>query len=262
MLEIRVGGLIIRGRPNDAADARGLFVAPGGFTGWDDGAEPRRDSQARPGAHGEFDLPVFLGPRVPVINGIALAASPEKLGWIRSTVLGLGAEGGRSRLVVEHQGQTLWADARMGAKTLFTDSGRRESGLIAATFLLSFVCADPRKYGEARAFGPATSLSLRHYGNFTSLPTLEVTGSMPTGYSVTGPGGRIYRVTQALTAGHTHRIDMATGRLYLDGVLQVGVVSRGDVWGIPGGSLGVPYTLVPVSGTGQIAAPAVLDTYH
>lgn len=261
MLKIRVGGLTIRGRPDSAADAFGLFVRPGGFTGWDDGVEPRRDAQGRPGAHGEFDLPVFLGARVPGIDGHALAKSPRDLAMLRSAVLGVGADGRRERLIVEHQGQTLWADARMGGKTLFADSGRRVARRWHATFLLSFVCADPRKYGTTTPHGPAQFLRLSHLGNITSFPVIEVTGSMLSGYSIWGPDNREYRVTQALAAGHQHKIDMATGRLYLDDVLQVGVVTRGDVWGIPYGALSVPYQLTPVAGAGTLRA-TVIDTYH
>lgn len=260
MLRIRPEGLRnpILGVPDESMTrVEGLFVGPDGFEGWDDGGgESRRESVERPGAHGEFDLPVFLGSRVVTIDGHALAWSASELGHLRGQIMGLGATGPRFKLTVDHQGQTLWAWARRGSKPTFKDAGIRH-GMHRARFMVQFVCADPRKYGETNTF--PGGVAAVHYGNFPATPELLVTGTMPAGYSVLGPGGKQFVVSQALTAGQSHRIDLRTGWLYRNGVLQVGAVSRADLWVVPtGGS--VVHTLAPVSGSGSLVVK-VLDTF-
>lgn len=241
------------------ASGFGFVVDPDGLEGLDDGVTVKGESVSRPSQHGDYELPTYLESRIVSLSGNCLADSPERLGQLRRQFTGLlvGAVG---NVVFEHLGSTVWGRAGLapGVQKKFKVNAATSTD---ARFQLQLKFADPRLFGESRAFAAATSLSLQHYGNFLSLPVLEVTGSMPSGYSVNGPDGRKFTVTQALTAGQTHRIDMNTGRLYRNGVLQVGWVSRTETWGIPAGSLGVPYTLAPVSGTGLISAPSVLDTF-
>ena len=252
MLRIRPGNsVVILGRPDDGSSAPvGLYVGKDGFNGWDDGADVRSTAVARPGAHGMYDLPKLLGARAISIAGWALAESEAKLGWWRSVVTGLGAGGDPVRFTVDHQGETLWADARIEGTTRFQDSGIRR-GLHRASFLLQFSAANPRKFGEVNVDGPAVSVVAKNYGNFPASSLIEVTGNMPSGYTINGPGGRKYTVTQALTTGRTHLVDMANSRLYLDGVQQIGKVSRRDSWAVPN-SGSVTLTISPVSGAGLL----------
>lgn len=255
-LTIRADAVTIRGTPDGFSDVTGLWVAPGGWNGWEDGGgEVRRESVPRPSSHGEFDLPVFQGSMVFSVDGHALARSPLELGHLRRQVTGLGASGSKFRVSVDLHGETLWVMARRGAKPTFKDSGIR-SGLLRARFLLQFVASDPRKHGEKHEFPGGWPAINR--GNFPADPVLIVTGVMPAGYSVHGPDGRVLTVSQPLAAGQSHRIDLRTGRVYRDGVLQVGV-RRGPVWSIPAASA-VVHTLVPVSGSGSLIV-RVTDTY-
>ena len=94
-------------------------------------------------------------------------------------------------------------------------------------------------------------MQVMHRGNTPGIPTIRVTGTMPSGYTINGPGGREYVVEQALTAGQTHEIRMRTGWLYRNGSLQRSAVSRMQTWAIPSASL-TTMTLDPVSGSGQM----------
>lgn len=255
MLRIRVGGLTILGRPDESTSrVEGLFVGPDGFEGWDDGPDIRRESVDRPGQHGEFDTPVFNGSRVISVDGHALAWSEAELGHLRNQIMGLGGFGDLMRITVDHQGSTLWADARRAAQPTFRDAGIRH-GMLRARFAIHFVAPNPRKFGETRDF-PAGAAAL-HYGNFPASPEIIVTGPKAGGYTITGPGGRQYVVTQALAAGQTHRIDMNTGWLYLNGVLQSGAVSQARTWAIPPGTSAV-HTITGGTGSMTVRVP---DTF-
>lgn len=259
MLRIRIGSVQILGRPEDiGGKPTGLFVKRGGFKGWDDSGGARRDSTPRPTAHGEFDEQTYQGAGIVSVDGWALATSEQQLGHLRSVVTGLGADGQLVRWVVDHQGETLWADARRGDKSTFDDAGIRH-GLLRASFLIQFVRPDPCKYGKQRVSGPATSVTVNHFGNFPAAPVIDVTGSMPSGYTINGPDGKQFVVTQALAAGQTHRIDMTTGRLFLNGALTVRGVGRAQTWTVPPGQE-VAMSLVPVSGSGSMTV-TVLDTF-
>ena len=250
MLRIRVGGLTILGAPRVNEPAVGLFVGPDGFQGWDDSTTGRRDSTDRPSAHGSFDGPLLRGERVFSVDGHAIAASAAELGHLRSRVTGLGGDGARVRVTVDHQGQTLWADAKVPEAT-FRDLGFR-GRRHRARFSLQFVAADMRKYGPVQSF-PGASVQAFHYGNFPAAPVIDVVGPVAAPYTVASQG-KSYTVTQALTAGQTHRIDMSTGWVTRNGVLQVGVVSSAQTFEIPPG--------LPVTVTGPASMTVkVTDTY-
>ena len=256
-LRIRIGDVQILGRPEDPdRTPTGLFVKKNGFKGWDDSGDARRDSTPRPTAHGEFDAPTYQGPRVVSVDGWALATSERQLAHLRSVVTGLGADGQLVRWMVDHQGQSLWADARRGDKSTFEDDGIRY-GLLRASFFIQSVCPDPRKYGDVKSF-PGPTATVFHYGNFPALPVIEVTGSLPSGYTVASQG-HAFVVSQALAAGQTHRLDMRRGWLYRNGLLQMGAVAVADTFTVPPG-VSVPVVFTPVSGSGQMTV-TVTDTF-
>lgn len=235
MLRIRIGGTTINGRPRDGEDPRGLFVARDGFEGWDDGGgTARSESDPRPAAHGSFDAPAYLGPRVCSIDGWALAGTEYELAHLRSVIMGTFADGQMKRVQVDHQGQTLWADARRSGSATFRDAGER-GGLLRARFVLPFICPDPRKYGTVRRFGPGTVIPINHVGNFPALPKFRVRGAWPAGYTIGGPGGERFVVTAPLSMGNEHIVDFATCRVTRGGLVQVGAVSIPETWTVPGG---------------------------
>lgn len=238
-------------------DGEGYVIDPEGFQGWDDGTDVRRDEQAIPSGHGSFDVPGYLSPRVVSLSGNAIADSPQRLDWLRDQLTGLLAHGDSARIQAEHQGKILWSTCRLASKTKFVTSGADPT---TAAFQIQLWCPNPRKYGDTRAF--ASGAAAFHYGNFKASPIIVVTpvgAGMPSGYTINGPSGRKYTVSAALTAGHTHVIDMATGLIRVDGVVTAGIVTQPDTWSIPSGQQ-VTMTLVPVSGAGTMTAE-VVDTY-
>lgn len=244
----RIGALVFDG--GDGHD--GFTIRGNGLTGWADGVTQRRDETVFPQAHGSFDTPGFGSARVVSIQGLCFADSDARLGWRKSQLTGLLSDGGMDRLVVDYQGVVSWADVRLaaGSPILFTD---RVPGRIA-DYQIQFWAPDPRRYGATNTF-TGVSATIWHYGNFAAAPVLTVSGASAGGYTVTGPGGALYVVTAALVAGHPHVIDMATGLLSIDGVVQSGVVSTATTWTVP------PGQQVTVSVSAGTLSVAVLDTY-
>lgn len=254
MLRIQAERATILGRP-DPADRRpsGLFVGRDGFQGWDDTPDAVRETIARAGAHGEYDLPVFQAARVFSVDGHAIAWSDQELDTLHDIVTGVGAAGGRFQVTVTDRGRTLRAFARRGGKALFQDLGFR-TGRRRASFQIQFVAVDPRKYGEERAFPAGTEAFQR--GNFPASPVLEVAGPTPA-YTIGTSIGRQLVIGQTLAAGQKHRIDLRTGRLYRNGVLQTGAITAGGTWVIPPGVPGVVHT---ITGSGVLTV-RVPDTF-
>ena len=252
MLRVRIGGLVFEDFPSDLS--QGFVISPNGWSGWDEGVDVRRDEKVRPVSHGAFDAVGYLGARVVTIAGNIIASSPVELEHMRARLTGLLADGSTGRLVVDSDMGSTWADVRLASRTSVKVSGA--SGM-EAEFQISFWAPDMRKYGETRTFTGPTA-SAYHYGNFPASPVIEVTGSMASGYTVASQG-RSFIVSQALTSGHTHRIDMRSGWLFLDDVLQTGAVSQARTFQIPPGA---PATVAftPVSGSGVMSVK-VTDTY-
>ena len=62
--------------PTELQSGDALYlVDEGGLGGWFGGVESRHESTARPTAHGDFDAPAFLGPRIISIRGSVVASN-------------------------------------------------------------------------------------------------------------------------------------------------------------------------------------------
>lgn len=228
-----LGGLSFRGDRADiltrlAAGETVYTIEPDGLKGWLDGTDMRRDSVARPEAHGEFDVPGYLTSRIPSLAGSVLAPSGAALQLACDALTGLLADGSAGELAVEIEGRTLTAMVRRQGKPDVNVLDPKS----AAAYGIQFWAADPRRYGALHEFGPGSSVSgIEHDGNFPALPVLEITGA--TAYTVTGPGGRL--ITVSSTSG-THRIDLASGGLFIGGVRVIGGVSVYQPWAVPAGA--------------------------
>lgn len=229
MLAIELDGLQILGAPYFGG-ARGLFVKRDGLKGWDDLPSGRRDAVALPQAHGEFDLPVFRGPRLVTVEGYILASSAFDLGELRSQLLGVGADGQAVQVRVDHQEQTLSASGRVISASVVDTANRGQR--VRASFAIDLVCADPRKYGAANIVEGKT-VQASHLGNFPASPLIEVTGPITAPYTVTGPSGRSITVSQALAAGQTHRLNLATGEISRNDTRQFGALTVYQPWTVP-----------------------------
>ncbi len=252
MLRVRIRDLVFVGDSDISGEV--FLIEPDGFIGWDDGVDVRRDETVLPAGHGSFDAPGYMSSRVVSVAGEFWAQTPQRFEHMRDRLVGLLIEGGADRLTVDQDSGTRWADVRLAAKTTVLEN----SDKVSARYQVQFWSPKPYRYGETRVFGPGTSVSSFHYGNVGAAQIIEVTGTMPSGYTVTG-AGRQYVVTQALASGQTHRIDMRTGRLYRNNVLQLGAVSSAGRWQVPPGAP-MTISLSPVAGSGQLTV-SLTDTY-
>ncbi|WP_193596069.1 hypothetical protein [Microbacterium sp. YJN-G] len=230
---VRVGGVTFHGSDPAAAPVEGFVFVE--FEGWNDAPSARGEKVPRPDAHGDFDLPVTRGPRLVTMSGWCRASSPERMGHFRSQLTGLLADGQLGRIIVDEFGVTQWADVRIYGDPRFRKRGRSRY----ADWSIAFRSPDARKYGETREF--AAGETAVHYGNFPATPTHRVTGTAG-GYTINGPSGKKFTVTSGPGSG-TDRIDMATGRVYRNGVLMLGIVSQGDLWTVGPGLPGVVHTI-------------------
>lgn len=231
MLTINIGGREILGAPREGAITEGLIVKPGGFQGWQGIASTRREALARAVEHGEHDTPVYLGSRVVTIDGWVLASSEQDLSFLSDSLTGLLAAG-RTRVTIEHQGDSRWADGRVVLAEC-DDSGAR-GRLLHSEFQLQMVFADPRRYGETIVHpttGTATSISVAHRGNFPAYPVIEIPAA-PAAYSISSPAGTF--TVAGATSGGTHTVDLRRGRVFRNGV-EMPDVGHGDLWTVPPG---------------------------
>lgn len=221
------------------------------FEGWNDSVDVRRERIEIPNAHGDFDLPGLRGSRVTRMSGFCRSESLRQQQWHRSVLTGLLADGDADRVVVEESGETQWANVRLATRPTF----ERNSFSKYADWELALWAANPRKFGETRTFGPASSISAYHFGNFPAAPVLTVAGSSAGGYTINGPAGRTFVVTHALVSGQPHTIDMATGRLTVNGAVVTGGIATARTWAVP------PGTKVAMSVTAGLISAAVVDTF-
>lgn len=257
-LRARIGDLTFwQGRP-PVREPFAFVFTPTGFKGWDDPIAQRRTETTYPNSAGSFDSPGYGVARVISFTGYAIARTPGDLVHAGDRFAGLLADGSLGRLVVTREDEDRWADVRLAASATPAFVVKAPSRT-AADFTIQFWAPDPRKYGITHQFGPGSNLTLWHYGNAQAYPILTITGSLPTGYTIDGPNGLSYSVTQALTSGQTHTIDMRTGILSLNGVAQFGVSSVADLWTVPPGARQTN-VFVPASGSGQLSA-SVVDTF-
>jgi hypothetical protein len=248
-LSVRIGAVEFKGLTD-----KGFLITPDGFKGWDDSTPTKRQKVDRPWAHGAFGIRGFRDSRIVTLAGYCFADSEQQLDWYGSQLTGLLADGDVGQIVVEHSGKTTWTQCYVDDEPQFDVIA---SGA-AATYELKLWCPNPRKFGNTNTPPAAATVTSYHYGNFPATSVITVSGSM-SGYTIAGPTGKLYTVTQPVVAGHPHVIDMATGLLSIDGAYVTGVVSRGDTWAVPPGAQ-VVQTLTPLSGSGVMSV-STLDTY-
>lgn len=233
----------------------GYFLDPDGVQDWLGGGAWMREEIAKPNGFGAFGLPGRLPQKVIPISGTIIAQDAYELPYLIRSLTGIMSDGECDHVmaVTDLDGTTT---REVG---LAISPKPRELDERTARFTMSVWAADPRAYGELNVSAPGESV--KHYGNTGAWPTLSMTAqsNMHTGYTIHGPSGKRYVVTQPISTGQTHVIDMRTGWLSLDGVLQVGAVARADTWQVPAGR-SVLHTLEPASGTGLLFG-TVVDTF-
>jgi hypothetical protein len=229
--EIRAGRAVIRGCPTPE-QPDGIFIKPHGFQGWEGISDARREQVARAVEHGEHDVPTYLGARVVTIDVWIIASTLGRLRSFSQILTGVGADGGRTLVTVDHQEQTLHATGRR-LIGVAEDQGVRWRRWLRSSGQLQLVFADPRKYGTVEQF--AGGEPAHQFGNFPAHPVIEIPGA-PVSWTASSPGGTLQ--VSGAPAGGTHRFDMRTGRLTRNGVdITDTATIIGDLWAVPvGGS--------------------------
>lgn len=243
----RIGGLSFVSWPADHHGDWFVLDQDGIQSLWG-GVDVRREDIPRPAAHGSFDLPGFLTPRVIPVSGHMSSRSPEGLENLQGRLSGLLAAGGKTRLTIDGPNGSRWCDVRLASATQIT-----QVDATTARFLVTFWAADPRMYGEVREF--ASGATAVHYGNFPATPRLLVSAGSG-GYTVTGPNGRV--VTVGTAPAGAHYIDFANGGLYTAaGVRVSGAITVYQPWKV---GPGLPGAVATISGSRSLAQ-RVTDTY-
>lgn len=247
-MRIRWSGLEFVG---DAGDAT-YSIDPDGLSGVLDGVDTRFERVERPNADGEFPPPAYLSAQLGSIEGLIEAKSPYDYEHAIRRLVAIPARA-LTRMTVRSAGGMFWRDVYRYGKP---DVKPMIYGRLAR-YMIQWFSPDPWWYGETHAFtGPTAQVF--HYGNDRATPVIEVTGSLPSGYQVASQGKQ-WNVTQPLSSGQTHRLDVASGWLYRNGVLQVGAVASAEKFTIPPGKV-TPVAFTPVSGSGVMTVK-VADTY-
>lgn len=248
MTQLRLGSLAFDGGLSGSTPYTLAFIT--GLAG----VGIKRAKVDRESAHGRFPAPGFLEERGITWGGLILTDSPAEQDHAIRALAGKAGLRESVRLTVQGD-RTYWCDVD---RAEIPDPEILVFGRIAS-YRCRVEAPGSLLFGETKTFGPATSVSAYHYGTEDAVPVITVTGTMASGYTVNGPGGAQYTVSQALTSGQTHRIDMRTGWLYRNDVLQQGAVSRAQTWTVPPG-VATSMSLAPVAGSGSMSVK-VTDTF-
>lgn len=208
-------------------------IGPDGLKGVLDGVGTRGEKIERPSGDGDFDLPAYFTARRGSISGlIETATSIEYEAAIRRLV---SIPISVSPMVIQSAAGELMCMAKRVGKPDVTPLvyGR------VAKYLIEWEAPDPLLYGKGNEFS-GSSVVAYHYGDESAPVVIEVAGPRAP-YSITGPGGRVFQVTQALAAGQSHRIELSSGRVFRDGARQSRVIGHAGTWAIP------PAVEVPMS---------------
>lgn len=224
-------------------------------TGLNSGASANPDEQPRDQGEGQHDLPNRLDDARSIsMRGFAYARSMYDLGRMarqQGALLALPQQFGP---YTWHEfGEWFTVDVRRGPSWDFRRDG--DSGF--ADFTVRFRAPSQKFYGLTHASGTGVTVLVENLGTVPTAPTIAVTGNMPAGYTVQGPGGRLYQVLSGIGPGTTDVIDMrGDGILLRNGTPAVGVYGqRIDTWTVPAAGTAAQ-TLFANAGSGQMKVTA------
>lgn len=218
--------------------------------GLNDGASASPDEVPRDRGEGQYDIPNRLEDARSIrISGFAYAESLGDLGRMareHGALLALPEQS--DALTWLEFGEWFTTDVRRGPSWRFTRDG--DTGY--ANFTHRFRAPSQVFFGVEPDRASGTDVYVRNRGTIPTAPVITVTGNMPGGYTIYGPGGRVYQVTASLAPGQVDVIDMSVGALRRNGVIVTGVYgSRVDVWTIAAGAR-QNQALLPAAGSGSM----------
>lgn len=224
-MQIIYGGLLLDG--TDSPEVKYTIERDG--VSLFGGAGVRRDLVERSNAHGAFTMPGFLEAKPIQIRGDIHSRSLAEQERDMAALSAVLAEGGQIELVVN---STSHETLRASVEQMSGPQMKIEVPGKFARYQLSLRAPDPWWRAAPRTF-VGSSVEAFQYGTFPAVPVVSVVGPRTGPYTITGPSGRQITIAQSLAAGQTHRIDFETGRVYRNGALQLGAVSKFQPWTVP-----------------------------
>lgn len=227
-MRAHIGGLLLDGM--DIGQQSTYTILDDKLSGWFEGPAVRAESIPIPGAHGEYDLPVFREPRIISIEGMIYTDSDFEQDQAINALLRVCADGQRERLTVESAAGSTSAMVRLSDGP---EISRIRLGT-HARYRMVLRASDPRRYGEERSY-TGGAVQAFHYGNFPAKIQAVVRGPRAAGYEIQGPGGRRVVVAQELGSLDHHTIQFWSGRVYRNGTRQLGALTVFQPWTVPPG---------------------------
>lgn len=247
--EARVeGGITFTGRHFDRTAA--FYVKPRieGLTG---GGSVSYTGVPTVGGDGEFDIPNDrTEPRIITIPGFAYAPNMVELGdMIRRFDGLLAGRDDRGLFSWTEFGQEYDTVVRRGRGSVIA----RRAATGFADFTARFRAPSQRFYGRTHSPDPDTVAQLTNHGNYAATAVIDVPGPHP-GFTINGPGGRKFVVSQPAASGQEHRVVFRNGSVTLNGSRQYDVTPIAQLWAVP------PYQTVTVTCTVPMR-PTIRDTF-
>ncbi|PPG39470.1 hypothetical protein [Pseudoclavibacter sp. RFBA6] len=240
-LIVRTGGLTFRGQPGPRREL-GFIIEPGGAKGLTGGGVGvSRSKAARSGAHGTFAARGWRDGRTITLSGEAVAESPTGRAKLADQLGGLMADGLDETIEADLEDGTT--RSYVGGLATSPDWVENPDGR-SARFQVQIWCPDVYSYGERRVFTQASPgvLEVFQRGNQPARPVVKMTATAAmAGYQlkIFHPNGTQLGNLRmhAIANGHTVAVDMASGRVTLNGAPTGQLVYSGNVWRIPPGGV-------------------------
>lgn len=251
------------------------------LTGWDDGADSRRNATSRPVTSGDFTEPYTFSARLISLSGAAVATSRGELQRMRDAFTSLFAEGEYVQIRVETSVSVRYATVGLENNPMFVQQLDN-----VASFRLELYAPDPHLYGEERTItlgatsdaggGLAYPLAyplnynavnvqpfvpiVTNNGNSAAWPTFKVTGDYYSGFILTDGRDKqvIYNGMVSQTSPVT--IDMAKGTASQNGIDKTVLLSRREWFNVPANSTIVPQFL-PIQASSGWCDIIIRDTF-
>lgn len=241
------------GRTLSGVDRFGTWVSAAP-EGWWDSPDTKGENVGNPQRDGDMDLPTYNEARYVTLTGSLYTSGHDQM-----HEAGLFLTGPMSgRFQVSGHGPTQWADAVRNGRVKFTPITDTY-----AQWQVPLKMPDPVKYGDTTKFTVTSGSSyteLFHRGNTLSLPSLQIAGNMPGGYSIQSSAGAEYRVTTPLPSGYSHEIDMRDGMLRVNGNYSTTGVAVAGIWRISPG-LKQTIRITPITTGTATMFVSVTDSY-
>lgn len=209
----------------------GVYVKT--LDGVDSGGDTTFDSVFR--GVGVLDLPNRRqAPRLITVAGFIYERSElEMQKRIDQVSALLSEDDSTANLDWEMRGEVRRAKVRRHA---WAPPRRRPGEASFADYSFTFRASDQRIYGARETSAWGSAVSVAHFGGYPAPVLIEVRGNSETGYTITGPRGRVARVTRPIASGEQHTYDADTGVLRVGGTPQTEGVARSDQIEIPYGA--------------------------